>query len=548
MSTQSVHHSCDVLIVGAGMSGLFAAWRLLNHKPDLNVVIVDKLNRTGGRLQTTTVSIRGTDGNDYDVDNEEGGMRFVPEGTGMPNLWRLFHELNLQPIPFPMGDENNRYFIRGRSFTKSKTPIIWQFMYNLAPQEQNKQPGDIFGEVLAAILAENKDLYTVAAGQTFPSTPDQWIQFRNTFTYKGVALHSWGLWTLLQEYGLTQECINWLDQAIGFMGPVDAFINAGEGLQIILDFPSAASFFTLPGGYQTLPDCLEHQIIQLGGDIILNKTIDSITDKGDYKLATGEGINYRAKQVILALPRKAIEKLADASPALHHDHKFMEAVGSVHNMELTKIGLYFDQRWWHDPAYGINISSGPSFSDLPAGSVYAFAHDPANPEADQKYNGPAALTIYTDFIRGNFWKELQNMGEPYHTVAFPDNPDNTQAATTPLVKEAMRLIKTIFGLNPDTAVPEPVLSTYRIWGQGEFGYGYHQYKLNVDDRQVYKSIWNPASGIYVCNEAWSPEQGWVEGSLLATEHVLQQGFKLDPFSAPHQDSPVVSTSRTINQY
>jgi hypothetical protein len=232
----------------------------------------------------------------------------------------------------------------------------------------------------------------------------------------------------------------------------------------------------------------------------------------------------------------------------------------VHDMELTKIGLYFDHRWWHDPAFGINISSGPSFSDLPAGSVYAFAHDPgklvtpperpnpADAAADTTYNGPAALTIYTDFIRGNFWKELQNMGDPYHTVAFPDNPDNTQAATTPLVKEAMRLIKTIFGLNPDTPTPEPVLSTYRVWGQGEFGYGYHQYKLNVDDRQVYKAIWNPASGIYVCNEAWSPEQGWVEGSLLATDHVLQHGFGLAPFASPHQGSPATFSRRPINQY
>lgn len=548
MSTQSTHQTCDVLIVGAGMSGLFAAWRLLKHNPDLSVIVVDKLHRTGGRLQTTTVPIQGIDGNYYNVDNEEGGMRFVPEGKGMANLWRLINMLELQPVDFPMGDENNRYFVRGRSFTKKETPGIWQFAYNLAPQEQNKQPGDLFEEVLNAILVENKGRYKVPAGQLFPSTPDEWILFRNTFTYKGIVLHKWGLWALLREYGLTQECINWLDQAIGFMGPVDAYINAGEGLQIILDFPTAASFHTLPGGYQTLPDSLEQQVKKLGGHIVLNKTIDSITDKGDHKLAIGKDVHYRAKKVILALPRKAIEKLAESSPALQSNHKFMEAVGSVHNMELTKIGLYFDQRWWHDPAFGINISSGPSFSDLPAGSVYAFAHDPADQEADARYNGPAALTIYTDFIRGNFWKELQNIGEPYHTIPFPKNPANTRAATTPLVKEAMRLIKTIFGLDPDTVVPEPVLSTYRVWGQDEFGYGYHQYKLNVDDKKVYESIWNPDSDIYVCNEAWSPEQGWVEGSLIATDHVLQHGFKLAPFSDPYLGMPTKTTFRTINQY
>ena len=548
MSTQSIDHACDVLIVGAGVSGLFAACRLLEHNPALNVVIVEKLNRTGGRLQTTTVPICGTDGACYDVKNEEGGMRFVPEGTGMPNLWKLFHALDLQPVPFPMGDDqHNRYFFRGQSFRKQATPDIWKTIFNLASAEQNKQPGDIFGEVMAAILAQNKERYTVEADKTFPSTPDEWIAFRNTFTYQDIVIHNWGFWALLREYGLTQECIGWLDRAIGFMGPVDAFINAGEGIQIIRDFPSAVTFFTLPDGYQSLPDHLASRVRELGGQILLDETILSIDDEGHHKLTVGTRSRYRAKQVILAVPRKAIERLAGSSPVLKHNHRFMKAANSVHNMELSKIGLYFDCRWWHGETSPVNINSGPSFSDLPAGSVYAFAQYP-NADDDKQYNGPAALTIYTDFIRGNFWKELHNIGEPYQTDPFPHNPENTTAASVPLVEEAMRQIKAIFGLDPDTPVPMPVLSTYRVWGQDGFSYGYHQYKLNVDDRQVYEAIWNPASGIYVCNEAWSPEQGWVEGSLLATDYVLQRGFDLPPYTASDSVPLVVHEGQFINQY
>lgn len=54
----------------------------------------------------------------------------------------------------------------------------------------------------------------------------------------------------------------------------------------------------------------------------------------------------------------------------------------------------------------------------------------------------------------------------------------------------MRQFKILFGLQPDDkSVPMPVLNTYRVWGSGEFGYGYHQYKINVDDaNHVYNNI------------------------------------------------------------
>ncbi len=157
--TKHIDHTCDVLIVGAGVSGLFAASRLLEHDPNQTILIVDKLNRTGGRLQTTTVAVCGTDGAYYDVRNEEGGMRFCPEGTGMPNLWKLINTLDLMPVPFPMGGPENRYFFRGQSFTRAQTPAIWAKIFSLAPSEQGKDPGTIFGKVMTDILTldENKD-------------------------------------------------------------------------------------------------------------------------------------------------------------------------------------------------------------------------------------------------------------------------------------------------------------------------------------------------------------------------------------------------------
>ena len=126
---------------------------------------------------------------------------------------------------------------------------------------------------------------------------------------------------------------------------------------------------------------------------------------------------------------------------------------------------------------------------------------------------------------------MHNLG-PAYQPQIPQ-PQGTYPASAALVKEAMRQIRLLFDVPDTQIVPNPVLSTYRIWGQGDFGYGYHQYHLNVDDTtQVYPNIYNPCPNVFVCNESWSPEQGWVEGALIASDYVLTNGFGLLPFVMP----------------
>ena len=103
MSTKSkkTSNSTEVLIVGAGMSGLFTAWRLLKEKPTTKVTILEKMGQVGGRLETTFVDIKGHDGKTYKVHDEEGGMRFVPRGKGMEHLWGLIDAINEENKKYP---------------------------------------------------------------------------------------------------------------------------------------------------------------------------------------------------------------------------------------------------------------------------------------------------------------------------------------------------------------------------------------------------------------------------------------------------------------
>ncbi len=78
----------DIVIVGAGISGLYCAYRLLQQDSARRITIVERLNRTGGRLDTDLIEVKPGE----IVREEEGGMRFL---YSMTELMQLTNELAL---------------------------------------------------------------------------------------------------------------------------------------------------------------------------------------------------------------------------------------------------------------------------------------------------------------------------------------------------------------------------------------------------------------------------------------------------------------------
>src|SRR5664279_505263 len=126
----------DIVIVGAGVSGLYCARRLIEQDPARRITIVERLNRVGGRLGTDLIDIAPGDV----VREEEGGMRF---NYDMTELMQLTNALGLCGgiVPFPMGSNvadfgnTNRFWLRGRRFTAVEAAAgansIWGEIYDL---------------------------------------------------------------------------------------------------------------------------------------------------------------------------------------------------------------------------------------------------------------------------------------------------------------------------------------------------------------------------------------------------------------------------------
>ncbi len=506
-SKPSTRIEADVVVVGAGMAGLYATWRLLQRNPGLNIHVVEALPRTGGRLESDHVQIRHTS-----VKVEEGGMRFMKDQV---ELIQLIAELDLssEVVDFPMGDDHNLYYLRGRRFSLGDAkddPTIWSDLYALNRDAEGQQPGEVLKGLLTAILEEND----VPDPQSWNPTPDDWTRLRLEYTYKGIPTFKWGFWAMLVDYGLTPDCVEMLYQSSGFIAPYDQPVNAGCALQLLVDFVNP-TFHTLSKGYEALPDALTRAIGKQGATLHLGHPVVAMDRQQDGRLRvdarTQEGtpLTFSAGHVVLGLTQVALENLIPYVPFFRDSRRFLAAVGSVTDMQLGKINLYYDHNWW-TPASG--VWSGGSYTDLPMAQFYCFA---PNPDVDPEL--PAAITLYTDYYRTVFWAQLQALGEPYRAANGPPLPPNAEAASTYVVASAHAQMKELFGL-PD--IPAPILATYRRWGVPPAGDGDHQWAVGANDKEVRRYLTNPFPNVHVCGETWSDDQAWVNGALRSVDQML----------------------------
>ncbi len=83
-----------------------------------------------------------------------------------------------------------------------------------------------------------------------------------------------------------------------------------------------------------------------------------------------------------------------------------------------------------------------------------------------------------------------------------------------IIFEAHRQLLELHGL-PESEVPAPYAAACMSWNRDPFGGGAHFWNMGVRSHEVAEQILQPIERcpIYLCGEAWSHDQGWVEGAL-----------------------------------
>jgi lysine 2-monooxygenase len=526
----------DITIVGAGMAGLYSAWRLLspaalhsksiqqliqkNGTGQLRLCFLEQSDRVGGRLDTYTFNEAGG----VEVTVELGGMRFQ---QSQALVSQVVQALGLQTASFPM--TNNRlFYLRSRQIweneiTNPSSPV--QLPYTLPPAEQNQTPDALFNTAVSnAVLDPNAPNWTA----------DQWKNFVLTHTYSSpvgplevynnASYTDIGFWNLLYDQ-VSQEGYRYLTEAGGYDSNTINW-NAALAMPYVAsgDYSSSASYLRLVGGYSTLPKALQ-QAISSQLPISLNTTVKGFTNNAgliDIVTVDGQGKEsvFQTKNLMLCMPKRSLE-LLDPDSEFGTYMRSSNKLASVLRQPSFKLLLLFDQEWWKQ----VNIRGtglvpyGPTITDLPLRMIWYF-DDPivrrAGKQEATKYW--ALLAAYSDMETEQFWASLRDIatGLPPNPPAIPAPPE--------MINMAMLQLTQVHGM----MLPPPIAGVYKDWGLDPYGAGYHAWAAYLSPWTMFADMLKPMSdyNVFVCGEAYSLDQGWVEGALRTAETVLTQYFGL----------------------
>ena len=559
----------EVAIIGGGISGLYCAKKLRDNGIE-GIVIIEKSDRWGGRLNTDMIEIDGRT-----IKDEKGAMRFTykdPDGeqtSNMPLLSRLIKDMEMesQMEPFymepqPAADSsmtevlnyNSNYF-GSRHFTSQyaeKNPKIWKELYDLEDDEI-KSPDQVIVDVYHKLLDHNTDKvksYFDSLGQGDKAQiilkqedvqllqqyqeANYWAFFRNEFEWPRGAqnnkLRDFTLFSLLNAMEYSKECCQMMEKAL-FDGKDS--ISQGNAA-VLLQFYIASDLlhddlYHFRNGWSSLVKTIKSNLDEGTGNIELLKNceVGGIQD-GEYgftlELFSGER-KIKAKHVVMAIPPDAVKALMTRYKS---DTSLLETYNSVINLcnsvvgvDSVKVILYFEYDWWntHDNI----VLFGASSTDLPCGCVYPYYGKCRNYcqgcENCKDGHGKSALTIYCGSTRADFWTSCQRLGQSFESPLQKENASLIPASVH-LVEEAMKQLENIYNVKE---IPYPILTSYRSWNaEDNLGYAYHYWRVGVDDKNL--KVTQPVEGknLYFCTEAWSDYQGYVEGSLMSTEKVVNR--------------------------
>jgi lysine 2-monooxygenase len=519
----------DVAVVGAGVSGVYAAWRIKNadvsegsvgrqlaapNGRGLSVGLFECSDRIGGRLFSVTMP------NAPHLPVELGGMRFLDLHKRVVGLVK---HLGLEHRPMPLEDpgDDNLNYLRGQRFTAAdwKRPSF-DPPYRLDEREQDRSPGDLVSRVA------------------------------RKYDPPAASLHNKGFWNLLYEE-LSAEAYSLVKDAGGYHTIVTNWNAAAAVPWFLADFDPNSKYRALQDGFQRLPEALAEEFHRQGGCIHRHHRLHRLdrsdsdgnglfrlvfdaagTDSFAHHRRVQKPVVCRARHVLLCLPRRAIE-LLDPESFLFDSDQFAADLRSVLPQPALKVFAAYREPWW-ETAKG--ITAGRSVTDLPIRQCYYWGTEGKQRGADTANRNSILMASYNDGASVEFWSGLARTG-PYvppaavyeEAAAAADPVPEQLRAPDGMVKEMQEQLRELHDLAPG-AIPEPYETVYCDWTQEPYGGGWHFWKIHVRPAEVMPRIQQPIdnANVYVCGEAWSTQQGWVEGALETADSVLENHLGLPP--------------------
>ncbi|MBP4046385.1 flavin monoamine oxidase family protein [Chromobacterium violaceum] len=523
----------DIAIVGGGVSGVYCAWRLKQTYPGKKIAVFEASNHIGGRL----LSVRPPD--IFDMVAELGGMRILP--AVQPLVTQLIHELNKE-LPddeqitlydFPVDEPQNIAFLRGvylRVADFTQNPDLVPYQLNFIDHGQSA------GAVIVNAIEQ------IVPGITNPAlTEEQRREMAQSAEFGGVPLYKQGFWNVLLRV-ITGEAYQYAEDVGGYDSTLCNW-NAADAIPWYLsDFGVDPKYKGFCKGFQQVPLSLAQLFEQAGGEVRLASHVSDIALKGDGFSFLVNGSAAAAKTLILAMPRRSLELLTATSPALQ-DAKTQALISTVTPRPLFKLFTTYDSPWWRNtgctvsgtdgkPVYAA-VEAGRSVTDLPVRQTYYWPKDNGKPAT----SGHAMLLAsYDDGDNTGFWDGLRAkrrqprargldvapLADPF--IGVDDDVMRNELewhqykAPRMMTEEVTRQLTVMHSLS---YTPKVRNAAYRDWGDDPFGGGWNSWNIGVKSWEVKHAVVQPTDlPLYICGEAYSDAQGWVEGALQTAGYLL----------------------------
>ncbi|XP_076081370.1 L-amino-acid oxidase-like [Mytilus galloprovincialis] len=495
--TRSEPQCDDIAIIGAGIAGTYAAWRLRHQNKRIS--IYEFSDRVGGRMYTVQFP------NTPDINVELGAMRFYRDAHAL--LHETIQQLGLPIKRFDLGSgpsPDTTVNVRGVHLRYSelggnKTP------YRLQPNEQKT-----VSQLNWELIRNNTDVLTT-------NVPEAAKKFY-VKDKSGVYMYKQSVKSFFHKY-LSAEAQKYIRETDGFSSLLNE-ISASTAVQTSPPSNSSDEVLTVATGMASIPIKLLKEFLRasIRHSLKLNNDLQAIRKRQDgyYSLFFQPTITRSsttwapkpetftmecAKKIILATNRFSLEKLDWEGLQQPRIREYLTK--AVKDIPAAKLYFSYDYPWWRkSPVY-----SDYMISDSPLRQTYDFGTSKSNPQKS------VLQAMYTDSDIP-YWDELFTRGyvnEPHgHFVLMGKEFEQV----------AHKYLAEIYKI-PVENIPQPTKAAAYLWENYPYGGAWQiwmpGYIWPSVERQMTKP--SPNDDVFVVSNAFNARSFsyWSNAALQAVE-------------------------------
>ncbi|MGB7785779.1 MAG: NAD(P)/FAD-dependent oxidoreductase [Salinimicrobium sp.] len=326
-----------VLILGAGLAGLSAAWELREAGHD--VTVLEARERAGGRVSTLRKPYP------EGLYAEEGAVAFSSSYT---QALKYIDKFGLSKLPWGPPEEPTIYYLNGKKLIvkPGETP---DWPYELSEEEKQMGPMGMVQKYLFEPLPKEM------------TQPEKWDQSPL------VEMDEKSLEAYLRDQGASDGAVKLIKSSMWFAAVPKETSMLSTAVSDFGLLMSGPPFFTIKGGNDLLP---KEIAARLEDQVLYSNEVTAVMTEGPGVWVTakegGQQKEYTADEIIVTLPVKVLQNIK-FEPGLSQAKR--TAIEKMPVLDLTRTYFEVDRPFWQDKGL-----SGVAYTDEILGQVSPYVN------------------------------------------------------------------------------------------------------------------------------------------------------------------------------